>query len=102
MQMMFDYLNKPHDPDQPIRQIYSNIDGLKVPGVLKMPDDWRDTPDGSIIFIDEAQMLPAYTKREDKWVENHLKKQYAEIKQELQIHRHTGHDIILLHSILDY
>lgn len=65
------------------RMIYANIDGLNIPGVEPAPHDWRDTPDGSVIFYDEIQQLEPYKKsRYDN-----------EICDGLQVHRHTGHDI---------
>ena len=65
------------------RMIYANIDGLNIDGVEPAPIDWRDTPDGSVIFYDEIQQLEPYKKsRYDN-----------EICDALQIHRHTGHDI---------
>lgn len=45
----------------PVRQIYSNINGLKIAGVLPFPDiDWRKTPMGSIHYIDEIRRRPPY------------------------------------------
>lgn len=77
------------------RQIYSDIDGLDIEGVEPAPDDWRDTPDGSIIFYDEIQQRDAYKKAKGD----------NDIVNALQVHRHTGHDIygitqfpILLHA----
>lgn len=77
------------------RQIYSDIDGLDIDGVEPAPDDWRDTPDGSIIFYDEIQQRDAYKKAKGD----------NDIVNALQVHRHTGHDIygitqfpILLHA----
>lgn len=65
------------------RMIYANIDGLNIEGVEPAPNDWRDTPDGSIIFYDEIQQLEPYKKsRFDN-----------DICDALQVHRHTGHDI---------
>lgn len=65
------------------RMIYSDIDGLNIPGVEPAPKDWRDTPDGSIIFYDEIQQREEFKKsRYDN-----------EICDALQVHRHTGHDI---------
>jgi len=77
------------------RQIYADIDGLNIEGVEPAPDDWRDTPDGSIIFYDEIQQRDAFKKAKGD----------NDIVNALQIHRHTGHDIygitqfpILLHA----
>lgn len=65
------------------RIIYADIDGLNIDGVEKAPDDWRTTPDGSIIFYDEIQQREEFKKsRFDN-----------QIVDDLQVHRHTGHDI---------
>ncbi len=70
----------------PVRQIYADINGLRVPDVLESPDDWRTCPDGSIIFYDEVQNRPIYknTKTKDPIIE------------ELTIHRHRGFDIYFI------
>lgn len=65
------------------RNIYSDIDGLQIEGVLPAPEDWRDTPDGSIIFYDEIQQRINFKKD----------KKDNDVVNALQIHRHTGHDI---------
>ncbi|KHF77291.1 phage-related protein [Acinetobacter sp. neg1] len=45
----------------PVRQIYSDINGLKIEGVLPLPSlDWRETPLGSIMYIDECRKKPPY------------------------------------------
>lgn len=44
------------------RLIYSDIDGLTFEGVLPAPDDWRDTPNKSIIIYDEIQKREAYQR----------------------------------------
>ncbi|MCJ8163193.1 zonular occludens toxin domain-containing protein [Acinetobacter zhairhuonensis] len=45
---------------KPVRQIYTDIKGLKIEFVLPAPDDWRTTPKGSIIFYDEVQDREPY------------------------------------------
>lgn len=77
------------------RNLYADIDGLQMEGVEIPPDDWRDTPDGSVIFYDEIQQRAAYKKGKND----------NPIVDALQVHRHTGHDIygitqfpVLLHS----
>lgn len=65
------------------RRIYANIDGLEIEGVELPPEDWRETPDGSVIFYDEIQQRPSYKKEKND----------NDIVNALQIHRHTGHDI---------
>ncbi|MFU8926149.1 hypothetical protein [Acinetobacter puyangensis] len=48
----------------PVHQIYSNINGLKIDGVLQFNDgnkcDWTKTPLGSIHYIDEIRDIPHY------------------------------------------
>lgn len=65
------------------RMIYADIEGLNISGVEPAPDDWRDTPDGSVIFYDEVQQRKEFKKS----------KFDNSICDDLQIHRHTGHDI---------
>lgn len=65
------------------RCLYADIDGLEMEGVEPAPDDWRDTPDGSVIFYDEIQQRAEYKKQKGS----------NDIVSDLQIHRHTGHDI---------
>lgn len=68
-----------------VRQQYADINGLKVDNVLKTPDDWRTTPDGSIVYYDEAQQHERFRSG--------TQSNKDEIVQKLQVHRHTGHDI---------
>ncbi|ATZ66930.1 zonular occludens toxin domain-containing protein [Acinetobacter haemolyticus] len=68
-----------------VRQQYSDINGLKVEHVLKTPEDWRTTPDGSIVYYDEAQQHERFRSGTSA--------NRDEIVQKLQVHRHTGHDI---------
>jgi len=68
-----------------VRQQYADINGLKVENVLKTPEDWRKTPDGSIVYYDEAQQHERFRSG--------TQSNKDEIVQKLQVHRHTGHDI---------
>lgn len=88
---------KKENPDLTIlnRHIYHNIDGLvpekfAIPEVLHLlPDDndWRKTPDGSLVVYDEAwQFFPVTSKRD---VDD-------PILSDLAVHRHTGHDIVFI------
>lgn len=70
----------------PVRQIYSDINGLRIEDVLESPDDWRSCPDGSIIFYDEVQNRPIYKNTRDK----------NDIVSELTVHRHRGFDIYFI------
>ena len=74
------------------RPVYTNIDEFDYDGVQKLPEnnDWRQTPDGSVIIYDEAQQFDffQYKGREKLSSDPRVK--------ELEVHRHTGHDIILV------
>lgn len=74
------------------RPVYTNIDEFDYDGVQKLPvnNDWRQTPDGSVIIYDEAQQFDffQYKGREKLSSDERVK--------ELEVHRHTGHDIILV------
>lgn len=74
------------------RSVYTNIDEFDYDGVQKLPEnnDWRQTPDGSVIIYDEAQQFDffQYKGREKLSSDGRVK--------ELEVHRHTGHDIILV------
>lgn len=80
-QLVDNWLN---DPDNANRKIYHNINGLKVEGLYKAPDDFRDCEDGSIIIYDEAQDIEHYSS--DSRANNPVAK-------ELSKHRHRGFDI---------
>ena len=69
------------------RPIYTNIDEC-VLEVEPLPDDWRDTPEGSVIVIDEAQKYWPSTGRLGVSQNEHIRA--------LEEHRHTGHDFILV------
>ena len=69
----------------PDRKIYSDIEGLQIDGVEQSPDDWRTTPDNSIVIYDEAQQHERFRAG--------TQANKDEIVQKLQVHRHTGHDI---------
>lgn len=69
----------------PDRKIYSDIEGLQIDGVEQSPDDWRTTPDNSIVTYDEAQQHERFRAG--------TQANKDEIVQKLQVHRHTGHDI---------
>lgn len=71
------------------RSVFARIDGLTMPGVAEAPDDWRKTPDGSVVVYDEAQTLfgaegpkGGRSQRDDI--------------QAMETHRHTGHDLVLV------
>ncbi len=80
---------------QPVRTIYTNINALKIDFVRSLYDlldakenvDWRRAPDGSIIVIDEIQLVEPFkqTKNKDE-----------PIIQDLTIHRHRGFDFYFI------
>lgn len=79
----------------PVRTIYTNINALKIDYVRSLYDlldkrefvDWRKAPDGSIIVIDEIQLVEPFksTKNKDE-----------PIVQDLTIHRHRGFDFYFI------
>lgn len=71
------------------RKVYADIEGLNIEGVELAPDDWRTTPEGSIIVYDEAQQREMFKKTRGTLSEN-------QIIRDLEIHRHTGHDIVFI------
>lgn len=100
---LIDQLSRKH----PNRRIYTNIIGMNYPGVLTInstpekPFDWRDLPDGSIIFFDEAHEHPAFsaqdllgTARTD--AEKKRKAEILDIGDSLTFHGHFGFDIYLI------
>lgn len=72
------------------RPVYSNIDGLQVDGCHPAPDDWRDTPEGSLVVYDESQQPHLYPSTAHR----------GEVKDErlrsMEVHRHTGHDLVFV------
>lgn len=71
------------------REVYADIDGLQMQGVMEAPDDWRDTPDGSVVVYDEAQQRDTFKKGRAVLSQD-------EIVKALEVHRHSGHDIIFI------
>ncbi|ENX58648.1 hypothetical protein F885_03004, partial [Acinetobacter higginsii] len=74
------------------RPVYTNIDQFDYDGVQQLPAgaDWRDTPDGSVVIYDEAQQFDflQYKGREKLSSDERVK--------QFEVHRHSGHDIILV------
>ena len=67
------------------RNFYSDINGLKIDGVLPSPDDWRETPEGSTIIYDEAQLREVFAA--NRGASKH------QLVRDLTIHRHGNRDI---------
>lgn len=100
---LIDQLSRKH----PNRRIYTNIIGINYPGVLSIhstvddPFDWRDLPDGSIIFYDEAHEHPAFSAKDllppaRTDAEKKRKEQILDIGYSLTLHGHFGFDIYLI------
>lgn len=68
------------------RLIYSNVEGLKVEGILPLPEslDHRDCEDGALIIIDEPQDIEHYSSDS---------RGINPIAKSLSKHRHRGFDI---------
>lgn len=77
------------ESDDP-RFIYHNIIGLNIdsPFLLPAPSDWRDVPDGSIIFYDECQEIFPSTGKAGRVDDSML--------TDLETHRHRGLDIYFI------
>ncbi len=71
----------------PVRTIYTNINALKIDYVRSLIEDWRKCPDGSLIVIDEIQLVYPYSDIKDK---SHP------IVAELSVHRHRGFDFYFI------
>jgi hypothetical protein len=67
------------------RNFYADINGLKIDGVLPSPEDWRDTPEGSTIIYDEAQLREVFAA--SRGASKH------QLVRDLTIHRHGNRDI---------
>jgi len=70
------------------RRVYARINGLLIDGVLPAPDDWRETPEGSVVIYDECQeIFPSNAKPglvHDERITS------------MERHRHTGHDLFFI------
>lgn len=77
---------------QPVRTIYTNIKACKIPYSRPLIYDWRDAPDGSIIVIDEIQLVEPYKN----------KKSEDEMIMHLTIHRHRGFDFYIITQATRY
>lgn len=78
------------------RPVYTNIAGLKkeeFPNnnlLFDAPDDWTETPDGSVVIYDECQQPHLYpaTGERGKVLDKRL--------TAMETHRHTGHDLFFI------
>ena len=81
-----------YDPEKDIvREIYSDIEGHaeNCDFVKPAPQDWREVPHNSIIFMDEIHKRPEYTSAEGKMSQNPM-------IVDLTTHGHQNKDIILI------
>lgn len=78
------------------RPVYSNINGLvrdkfTNPHLLcDAPDDWRDTPEGSLVIYDEAQQPHLYPSNAQRGRVD------DERLTAMETHRHSGHDLVFI------
>lgn len=72
-----------------VRTIYTNIADLKLVQCRPLPPDcdWRQTPQGSYLVIDEAQLIPIFSE-EARGIDP--------IVKDLTIHRHKGYDFLFI------
>lgn len=80
--------------ENPERQIYADITGLRIDGVHLSPDDWRDAPDGALIIYDECQYRDMFKRGRGA-------NAYTAVL-DLTTHRHTGKDIWLITQTPSY
>ncbi|AAA88391.1 unknown protein [Pseudomonas phage Pf3] len=78
------------------RPVFTNISGLvkdkfSNPHLLSdAPDDWRDTPEGSLVVYDEAQQAHLYLSNAQRGPVT------DERLTAMETHRHTGHDLVFI------
>lgn len=78
------------------RPVFTNINGLvkdKFPNphlLSEAPDDWRDTPEGSLVIYDEAQQAHLYPSNAQRG------KVEDERLTAMETHRHSGHDLVFI------
>lgn len=70
------------------RRVYANINGLLIPDVHPAPDDWRDTPEGSVVIYDECQEIFPSNAKPGVVSDERL--------TAMERHRHTGHDLYFI------
>lgn len=78
------------------RPVYTNINGLakdKFPNNHNLhdaPEDWRDTPEGSLVIYDECQQPHLYPSNAQRGLVT------DERLTAMETHRHSGHDLIFI------
>ncbi|WP_220721570.1 zonular occludens toxin domain-containing protein [Agarivorans litoreus] len=81
-------INKDDSKAAQHRPIYADIDGCCIDGVETPPDDWRETPEGSIVTYDECQRLFPSTGKAGNSTDDKV--------IAMETIRHTGHTLILI------
>ncbi|MFW2177484.1 MULTISPECIES: zonular occludens toxin domain-containing protein [unclassified Moraxella] len=71
----------------PVRTIYTNINALKIDYVRANQLDWRKCPDGSIVVIDEIQLVKPFDDEKSRG---------NPIIEDLSVHRHRGFDFYVI------
>ena len=78
------------------RPVFTNISGLvkekfSNPHLLSdAPDDWRDTPEGSLVLYDEAQQSHLYPSNAQRGPVTDQR------LTAMETHRHSGHDLVFI------
>lgn len=78
------------------RSVYTNIEGLdkhkfSFPDLIyDAPDDWRDTPHGSLVIYDECQQSHLYPATAQRGLVT------DERLTAMETHRHSGHDLVFI------
>lgn len=78
------------------RQVFHNIAGLKKEAfpnhqnLHDAPDDWRQTPHGSVVIYDECQQPNLYPATAQRGAVDDAR------LTSMETHRHTGHDLIFI------
>lgn len=78
------------------RPVYTNINGLVKEKfsnnqlLQPAPDDWRDTPEGSLVIYDEAQQAHLYPSNAQRGLVT------DERLTAMETHRHSGHDLVFI------
>ena len=78
------------------RPVFTNINGLVKDKfsnnhlLSEAPDDWRDTPEGSLVIYDEAQQSHLYPSNAQRGPVT------DERLTSMETHRHSGHDLVFI------
>lgn len=84
------------------RDVYTNIAGINIDGVRTISDspehpfDWRNLPNDSVIFYDEAQQHMSFGAKRIPKKYAHKAEEILDIGDSFDIHGHFGFDIYLI------